>query len=160
MKKDGNYTYRFMEKGEEKEVYDLILQVFHKFVAPTYSQKGIETFLDMVSPKALCEANKGKNSFVIIAEHRNRPIGMLAIRKDSHIALIFVDSKYQGKGVGKHLLDEAIKICLNRNSDLTEVTVSSSPNSMRFYEGVGFEAQGIEVDQNGMRFTPMRKIIK
>jgi len=153
-------VYGPMEGSEEKDVYDLIVRIFQEHVAPVYSKNGIEKFLGMLSPNGLSEMNKGKSSFVILAKQRNRPIGMLAVRNESHITLIFVDSQYQRKGIGKHLLDEAIKICLNRNSELTAVTVSSSPNSILFYEGVGFEVQGDEVDEDGMRFTPMRKIIK
>ncbi len=97
----------------------------------------------------------------VISEVRrvNAIIGMLSVIKDSHIALIFVDPEYQRKGIGKNLIDEAIKRCLNRNSDLSEVTVSSSPNSKKFYEEDGFEVLGDEINEEGMRFTPMRKII-
>jgi len=153
-------VYGPMEEAEEKDVYALIVRIFQEHIAPLYSKIGIEKFLSMLSPNGLREINNGESSFVILARHQNRPIGMVAVRNENHIALIFVDSKYQGKGIGNHLLDEATKACLNRNSNLTTVTVNSSPNSILFYEEVGFEAQGDEVDEDGIRFTPMRKIIK
>jgi len=73
--------------------------------------------------------------------------------------LIFVESQYQGKGIGKGLIDEAIKICQNRNPGLKSITVSSSPNSKTFYERIGFRAQSDEVDEDGMRYTPMQRIL-
>lgn len=152
--------YQPMVVEEEKDAFELIVRVFQKHVAPFYSKKGVEKFLGMLSPEVLCDMEKGKNSFVISAKHQNRLIGILAVIKDSHIALIFVDSRYQGDGIGKHLIDEATRICLKRNPALTAVTVSSSPNSMSFYEATGFEAQGEEVDEGGMRYISMRKTIK
>jgi len=123
-------VYGPMKESEEKDVYSLIVRIFQEHVAAVYSKKGIEKFLCILSPNGLCEMNKRKSSFVVLAKHPNRPIGMLAVRNESNIALIFVHLKYQGKGIGKRLLGEAIKICLNRNSELTVVTMSSSPNSI------------------------------
>ena len=153
-------VYNSMKESEVDRVYDLIVRVFHEHVAPAYSNKGIDTFLNMVSPAALLEANEGQGSFVIVARQENIIIGMLAVCKESHVALIFVNSQHQGKGIGKSLIDEAIKICRKRNPRLTAITVSSSPNSKTFYEGVGFTAQGEEVDEDGMRYTPMQRIVR
>jgi predicted GNAT family N-acyltransferase len=148
-----------MKNGEEQETYELILRVFHEHVAPVYSENGVAKFLGMLSPDGLSEMNNGRNSFVILAKDRSNIIGMLSIINENHIALIFVDSKYQGKDIGKKLIEEAIKKCLRRNSDLSAVTVSSSPNSNLFYKNIGFEVQGDEIDEEGMRFTPMKKVI-
>jgi predicted GNAT family N-acyltransferase len=152
-------VYDFMKESEVDSLYDLIVRVFHEHVAPVYSDKGINMFLSMVSPAALLEANEGESSFVIVARQNNYPIGMLAVREESHVALIFVESQYQGKGIGKGLIDEAIKICQNRNPGLKSITVSSSPNSKTFYERIGFRAQSDEVDEDGMRYTPMQRIL-
>ncbi len=62
-----------MDNGEEQKTYELIVRVFHNYVAPVYSENGI----------------------------------------------------------GINLIDEAM----------------------------GFEIQGDEIDEGGMRFTPMRKVI-
>ena len=148
-----------MQEGEEQQTYELILSVFHKYVAPVYSENGIAKFLGMLSPDGLSAMRDGGNSFVILAKDQSRIIGMLAVIDKSHIALIFVDPENQRKGVGKKLIDEAIKKCLNRNSDLSAITVCSSPNSKTFYEIIGFKAQGNEIDEDGMRFTPMQKLI-
>ncbi|AAM07009.1 TPA: GNAT family N-acetyltransferase [Methanosarcina acetivorans] len=149
-----------MEKGEEQETYELIVRVFHKYVAPVYSENGVARFLGMLSPEGLSEMNNGKNSFVIVARDQSKIIGMISVINDSHIALFFVSPRYQGKGIGKNILDEAIKNCLNRNPELSAVTVSSSPNSKSFYEEAGFEVIGNEINEEGLRFTPMRKLLR
>ena len=152
-------VYGSMKEDEVDCVYDLVVRVFHEHVAPVYSDNGVDTFLNMISPTTLLEVNKGENSFVIVARQENIVIGMLAVCKESHVALIFVESQHQGKGIGKSLIHEAIKICKERNPGLTAITVSSSPNSKTFYEGIGFTAQGEEVDEDGMRYTPMQRIV-
>ena len=82
---------------------------------------------------------------------------MAAVINKSHIALIFVDSKFQKKGIGKKLINEATKKCLEDNPSLNKITVSSSPNSISFYCSLGFQTQGRELNEDGMRFTPMEK---
>ncbi len=153
-------AYRLMKADEADYVYDLILRVFQEHVAPVYSTDGVEKFLGMLSIEWLCEVGKGINSFVILAKHQNKPIGMLAVINENHITLIFVDPKYQGEGIGKRLIDEATRLCIEKSPAIKAITVSASPNSISFYQTIGFEAQGEEVDEDGMRFVPMQKIIK
>jgi predicted GNAT family N-acyltransferase len=148
-----------MEKGEEQETYELIVRVFHKYVATVYTENGVAKFLGMLSPDGLNEMSNGRNSFVILAKDQSKIVGMLSVINKNHIALIFVDPEYQRKGIGNNLIDEAIKKCLTHNPDLSEITVSSSPNSKSFYEEAGFEVLGDEINEEGMRFTPMRKLI-
>lgn len=155
MKKDDKPTYRLMEKGEEKDVYDLILKVFHKHVAPIYSQKGIKTFLGMLSIDFLKETNLEK--FTVVAEHNSKLLGMLSIINTNHIALLFVSSEFQNLGIGKGLIQFSINECLKKSPDLKAMTVSSTPNSFSFYEKNGFIKIDEEQNENGMRFVPMQK---
>ena len=157
MKKNNKHTYRLMKEGEEQAVYDLIFQVFDKYVAPTYSQKGIETFLGMLSIEFLKETNLEK--FTAVAEHKSKLVGMLSIINTSHIALFFVKTEFQGLGIGKRLIQFSIDECLSNNPDLKTMTVSSTPNSLSFYENNGFIKIDEEQNENGMRFIPMQKRI-
>lgn len=138
-----------MEKGE----------VFHEHVAPVYTENGIAKFLGMLSPEGLSDMQNEERSFVILAKDQSEIVGMLSVINDNHIALIFIDPANQRKGIGKNLINAAIKKCYNRCPKLSEITVSSSPNSKIFYESAGFKVQGSEVDEDGMRFIPMRKIV-
>lgn len=155
MKKDNKTTYRLMEKGEEKDVYNLILKVFHKHVAPIYSQKGIEAFIGMLSIDFLKETSLEK--FTVVAEHNSKIFGMLSIINANHIALLFVSSEFQNLGIGKSLIQFSINKCLEKNPDLKTMTVSSTPNSLSFYDKNGFIKIDEEQNENGMRFIPMQK---
>lgn len=145
MKIDEKWTCRLIETVEEAQVYDLILNIFHRFVAPTYFKDGIDTFNKMLSPSFFEEKNRYK--FTII----------LTIISVNHIALLFVDSEFQRQGIGKNLIKTGIDMCLKEHPDLKTITVSSSPNSISFYKYVGFEIIRNEKDENGMRFIPMEK---
>ncbi len=76
MNNSYEFTYRLMKSGEENDIYDLILKVFHKYVAPTYSQNGIETFLGMLTIDFLKETSAER--FTAVAEHLGKHVGMLS----------------------------------------------------------------------------------
>jgi N-acetylglutamate synthase-like GNAT family acetyltransferase len=151
--------YDYMNETEVDVVYELILRVFHKHVAPEYSEKGIERFVSKISSRKLRELREGEHSFVIVARDEGKLIGMLALRGENHVSLIFIDSNYQGRGVGRKLVEKAIAICTGRNPEISTITVCSSPNSGKFYEEIGFRATDQELADNGLRYTPMRKVL-
>lgn len=157
MKNNSEYTYRLMKSGEENALLLLILRVFHQHVAPTYSKEGIETFLNMLTVDFLKAADPKK--FTLVAEYEHRPVGMLTNINEGHIALLFVDSEFQGRGIGAALIRRCIDECSQKYPGLNDITVSSSPNSRLFYERLGFIEVYEEQDENGLRFIPMQKEI-
>lgn len=157
MNTNSKCTYRLIKADESDYVYDMILRVFHKHVAPTYSPKGIETFLSMLSPEFLKERSSEK--FTIVAVQKDLLTGTLSMINISHIALLFVNSEMQEHGIGNSLIQFGINICLENHPDIKSITVSSTPNSLSFYQNIGFEIIGEETNEKGMRFIPMRKMI-
>lgn len=152
--------YRPMEAGEETELYELVSRVFYQHVAPLYSEKGVEKFFALVSPQWLCAQEALSTSFTIVAAHGNTPVGMLTVVNESHVALFFVDSSEQGMGIGRSLMQLAICRCQQINPLLRVMTVSASPNSVPFYERIGFVVQEEQIDEEGMLYTPMKKQIR
>ncbi|MGD9209503.1 MAG: GNAT family N-acetyltransferase [Desulfobacteraceae bacterium] len=157
MKNNQIGTYRLMQVGEEDVVFELVLQGFHQYIAPTYSRNGIETFLSLLSVDFLKE--NGPNRFTLVAEHQAHLVGMLTNISTGHIALLFVDSAFQGYGIGKNLLHYYMKYCLEKYPRLTSITVSASLNSQSFYEHTGFVKMDVEQEENGMWFIPMQRSI-
>ena len=130
------------------------MSVFDKFVAPEYSSEGINEFRKYADTEALVERLKS-SSFVLIAKNDENLIGIIEIRDNSHVAMLFVRQLFQKKGIGKTLLKHAIKMCSKNHIDLNKITVNSSPNSVAAYEKMGFIATDVEQVVNGIRFTPM-----
>ena len=148
-----------MEQGEEKAVCRLVRQVFAEFVAPLYTQEGVEEFQRYADPDLMAERAQS-NHFVLVAEADGELIGAIETRDFNHISLLFVAKERQCQGVARGLLHEALAIARRSEPALSEVDVHSSPNAADAYMRLGFEAIGPEKLEHGIRFVPMRMRIE
>ena len=146
---------RRMEPGEEELACDLVQDVFREFVAPLYEQEGVEEFLRYVDPSLMAERSR-LNHFTLLAVDSGNVVGVLEVRDLNHVSLLFVASEAQRKGIARQLLNEGLEIARRNSPDLSEVTVHSSPNAVEAYERLGFEAEGPEELEHGIRYVPMR----
>ena len=78
--------YRRMERGDEKQVFTFIEEVFNQFVAPEFTQEGIEEFMKYIQPDALVNHLKS-NHFGILASVGSEIIGVIVLRDYNHVAL-------------------------------------------------------------------------
>jgi GNAT superfamily N-acetyltransferase len=147
-------SYRIMKLGEETAVAHLVLRVFSEFIAPLYSQEGIEEFRKFACTNALADRFRAGN-LILLAESGQGIIGVIEIRGNDHIAKLFVEESCQRKGIAKELLLRSIEICRKRKPDINRITVNSSPNAFGAYKKMGFKAIGNEKVVNGIRFIPM-----
>lgn len=147
-------AFRPMKPGEEPLVVDLVLRVFTEFVAPQYSREGIAEFEKFVCINALAERSQAGNP-VLLATSGQTIHGVIEMRENSHIALLFVEKSRQRNGIARELVRKAIEICRERNPDIRRITVNSSPNACEAYKKFGFRSIGEETVQNGIRYIPM-----
>ena len=117
----------------------------------SYSEQGIETFCNFVNNKKIT------NSFKVYGAFEDNILkGVIATdKRKRHINLFFVDKSSQAKGIGKKLM--AIGIENNENSF---ITVNSSRYAVPIYEKLGFVKMEEEKEQDGLKFTPMKLILK
>ena len=66
-----------------------------------------------------------------------------------------MDKDLQGKGIGKELMS----IVVNDNEN-SYITVNSSRYGVLIYEKLGFIKMEEEKEQDGLKFTPMKLILK
>lgn len=127
---------------------DLALRVFMDFEAPDYAPQGIETFRSFLLSGESVSALRFFGAY-----EQDSLVGMLATRGEdgSHIALFFVETAWQGRGVGRALFAAARERC---RSD--RMTVNSSPYAEPIYERLGFTAVSEEQERDGIRFVPMQ----
>ena len=117
----------------------------------SYSEQGIETFCNFVNNKKITKSFKVYGAF-----EDNILKGVIATdKRKRHINLFFVDKSSQAKGIGKKLM--AIVIENNENSF---ITVNSSRYAVPIYEKLGFVKMEEEKEQDGLKFTPMKLILK
>ena len=66
-----------------------------------------------------------------------------------------MDKVSQGKGIGKKLMN----IVVNNNGN-SYITVNSSRYGVPVYEKLGFIKMEEEKEQDGLKFTPMKLVLK
>lgn len=143
-----------MAAGEESAVCGLIREVFDEFEAPEYSEQGIQEFFSYANPKAMRRRLQADH-FVLVGEAGPDLAGVIEVRRDEHIALLFVRKRYHGRGIARRLFERARSICLERNPWLETMTVNSSPYAVEIYRRLGFTALSEELESNGIRYVPM-----
>lgn len=151
----GDLVFRNAETQDIEEIHHILSRVFGEHVAPGYQQEGIQEFLTYIEPAAL-DARLNKNHFMLLCCHNNTIVGVIEIRNNDHVSLLFVDTAYHRKGIARRLLNMVLDICRKNNPELKEVTVHSSPNAVPIYERLGFQATKEEQLKNGIRFIPMK----
>ncbi|QYR58835.1 GNAT family N-acetyltransferase [Fusobacterium polymorphum] len=117
----------------------------------SYSEQGIETFCKFVDNKEITKSFKVYGAF-----EDNVLKGIIATdRRKRHISLFFVDKVSQGKGIGKELMS----VIVNDNEN-SYITVNSSRYGVPIYEKLGFVKIEDEKEQDGLKFTPMKLVLK
>lgn len=141
------------------EINRLVERVFDQFVAPGYSDEGVESFLRYIDLD-LIRARFNQNHIIYIAENLDTKhiIGMLEIKNSNHVSLFFVDKAYMGQNIGRMLIAAAFEHCLVAGA--TVVTVNSSPNAVDIYKKLGFLMTEVEQVKDGIRYIPMEVRLK
>ena len=118
------------DKTIQQQALNLALNVFMEFEAPDYPDEGIEEF-----KRSLQNPSYIDNLCYYVAIEQEEIVGMLSTRNNgSHIALLFVNGQWQRKGIGRELIEFAMKDCNG-----STMTVFSAPFAHGFYKKAGFE---------------------
>lgn len=137
--------------NEKDEALLFVKKVYIECKDESYSEQGIGTFCNFVNNKEITK------SFKVYGAFENDVLkGIIATDSlQKHICLFFVDKISQGKGIGKKLM--SIVIDDNENSF---ITVNSSRYAVPIYEKLGFVKMEEEKEQDGLKFTPMKLVLK
>lgn len=145
---------RLLEEVELPRASVLVRESFLQGTAPLYSPEGIKSFLVFGCSENIKDRFLQGN-LMAGAFEEVRLVGVIELRPDFHISMLFVAPDRQGKSVGKHLLLWALERFAGEDGCVPRVTVNSSPNAEGFYRGLGFEALEPEKVVDGIRFIPM-----
>lgn len=141
---------RIILKEEMEEALDLVWKVFLEYEAPDYTEEGIMEFKRTINDVSWVDSRDFYGAY-----DNNKILGVIATKDNSHIALFFVDGKYHKQGIGRKLYNKVES--LNNNGFFT---VNSSPYAHEVYKHLGFMDTEIEQCINGLRFYPMKKVLK
>ncbi len=149
------YEYRAAYRDEWQDAMGLAWRVFLKFVAPDYSEKGVESFNNFVTDNTLYRMFVIGSYHLFGAFDAGRLIGMITIRGREHISLLFVDEHYQRQGVGEALIRHAGSF-VGTEYGGSVMTVNAAPGAVGFYRKVGFLDTDAERFADGIRYIPMQ----
>ena len=148
--------------SEVESAMDLALEVFMQFEAPEYPPEGVETFKkDIVeNPEYLENARQGICP-IYGAFDGDKIVALMGMRSNrTHINLVFTKKEYHRRGIARAIFQYLLNDVLQENPALEALTLNSSPYGLPFYLAIGFVPLGEEQEMNGIRYTPMKYIIK
>ena len=155
---DKNFRiYETHDTAEIKNAFFLAEKVFMEFEAPSFVQRGVDSFLDFLWGKRVREmiADGGFKVWVCYANAfaGDELVGMLALREGCHISLAFVRGDFHRQGIGRMLYAEAKKYALSRGTEV--ITVNASDYGIPFYRAMGFRETDMQLVSDGIIYTPM-----
>jgi GNAT superfamily N-acetyltransferase len=135
-------------------ISDLIVSLSHPFFINP-SREGAEQFLASISAAAERGYISDPRYCFYIAEIEQDIAGFIAMRDYSHVFHLFVENRYQGRGIAKALWTVARNESKSQHG-VRAYTVNASLNAVPIYERFGFVASSTEVQSHGVKFLPMR----
>jgi GNAT superfamily N-acetyltransferase len=139
--------------------FDLVKRVFDACVAPDYSEEGVASYYDFITPQYV-QNWRQSNRICFVAKDGTKIVGIIDVRDGYHITIFFVDVECQKKGIGRGLLDKAVAACRRCSPVPKVIEVHSSPFAVDIYLKMGFVKKDVEREINGIRFTTMELEIK
>ncbi len=157
-----NIMIRKITCDEVESAMSLALEVFMQFEAPDYPPEGVETFKrDIVENPEYLENAKLGVCPIYGAFDGNEIVALMGMRSSkTHINLVFTRREYHRKGIARAIFHYLLNDILAENPALDALTLNSSPYGLPFYLALGFIPLSEEQEINGIRFTPMKYIIK
>ncbi len=152
------YEIRKITSSEINEALNLAWEVFIQFEAPDSKPEGVEAFKrDIIENEEFIAKCRRGDCPIYAAFDDRKIIGMIGMRESrTHINLVFTKKEFHRKGVATAIF----KYLLRDNPQLSEITLNSSPYGLPFYLKLGFVPQSEEQEQDGIRYTPMKYIVK
>ena len=126
-------------------------------IGPTLQEEGIERLLQSMDTEST--VRRFRDGFPHwVAINDTLILGVVVVKPPSHIYHLFVNTDQQREGIGRILLNRALRYILEeQHRDL--VTVNASLNSVDAYKSFGFAESSDICEDGGVRFQPMSQTL-
>ncbi len=169
-----NITILHGTERDWEEAMALTWKVFRRFDAKDYSVEGCDSFLRFISDNMLKRMFLLGRYRMYVAKDAGQIVGVITIREQNHISLLFVDEKYQHTGIGRALIDCVMDyLCSrkvlpldNEEDKIPDMlyekepgdfcTVNAAPYAENFYKTLGFEQTAEAFEREGIVSIPMK----
>lgn len=146
---------RFKEQ-DAKEVSEMVRRTLRETNSKDYSEEYIENDVAKINENFFIERSRWTNCYVFTDEKTERIIGVGSIgsywgsETESSLFTIFVSPDYQGKGIGKQIMEklESDEYFLRAK----RIEIPASITALSFYQKLGYDFKnGVgQVDEEGL----------
>lgn len=156
---DDKLHVRCAYREEWEDAISLAWCTFMKFEAADYTQRGVESFREFITDPVLRRMFIMGSYQLFVALEKGKIVGMISLRNETHISLLFVDEAHHKQGIGSALITYLCDY-VDKEEGYHSVTVNAAPYALGFYHKLGFQDTGMEETNDGIRFTPMKRVWK
>lgn len=146
---------------QEKEILDalhLVWEVFAEANAPYMSTQGVASFQQFIKLDQFLPKVRNGEMTVFGALENYELAGVCAVRKDGHVALLFVKNGFRKRGVARMLIQAASDHCVSR-LHVTRMTVNAALQAAEAYRRLGFAETAEQQEQDGVPYLPMERYL-
>lgn len=145
--------------SDELMVEQLMIHAINTSVRPTDAEK--TAFIVEVQKNLRLAINSPLECVHLKCVTNQTVVGVVLVKKFWNLCSLFVDPLFQGMGIGRALMDEAIKQCAK--NDVPYIRVNATANAVGFYEAMGFKTQEKQHGRDSstamdMVIQPLKKI--
>lgn len=153
-----SYQIRSAYRDEWEDAMALAWKTFLKFEADVYTPEGVKNFENFITDETLHRMFVMGVYQMFVALDGKKIVGMITLRDNAHISLLFVDEEYHRRGIGRGLIQYLANYLLTE-VQASRVTVNSSPYGVGFYHRLGFRDLRPQEQRDGITYTPMEFVL-
>ena len=136
------YEIRRLHPDEVDAALDLAMETYLAFEAPDYGPEGVSTFRrDIYDHAAFRAACMDGTNRMWGALDQGRVIGLMTMRGESHIVLVFTHRDYHRQGVASAILQALLADVRRENPHIHHLTLNSSPYAFPFTSTLALSQQ-------------------
>ena len=133
---------RQFRDSDAKAVSDLVRECLVEVNSKFYPDSVIKKMVTVHTPEYFIKT--ANERLVLVAEQFDEIIGT-ATTSDNFFGSVFVKPKFEGKGIGKKLIQTLEQLA--KNSGQNEVKLHASVNAVGFYEKLGYQRGNLISDE-------------
>lgn len=150
------YTIRWALDEDWEPAMRMVWNTFLKFEGKDYTREGVQNFFRFITDEDLRQAFLRGEYKLMVALDGDRIVGAGTLRSIHQLSLLFVDSEYHHRGIGRMLV-ELLSNYLVEELGERYMFVKAAPYAVDFYRKCEFRAVSAPQSYSGIVVTPMEK---
>ncbi len=150
------YEIRLAKEDDIPPALDLAWRMFVKYDSLDYGVEHTERMREAIEDR-LKNLSIYNQRLMVVTLVDDKVVGMLETYGTNRISLLFVDSKYQRKGIATAMMNRIASELKMRGYD--KIVLNSSPYGLSFYEHFGFTVEAEEKNADTPWKIPMSYVL-